>query len=244
MGENKSPSWREYEADVAAFFTDLGLDVRLQQQVQGARAVHRVDVAVRHSSVGLPQLWIVECKDWARAVDKEKVLALAQIVLDVGADRGILLCEAGFQSGARDAASLTNITLASLDELRSGARSLIIDIDLRRLEMRLRDQIERLRALWKVEKRSPTSTVSRFHGKGVADISPTETLGRLCFVRDFIEEVRLARSRGAEFELAMVLPEGDWLTVVALDDWRAFRKRADWALDVLTADVSRLAGSD
>jgi hypothetical protein len=37
------------------------------------------------------------------------VLALRQIVTDVGADRGILLSEKGFQSGAVEAATLTNV---------------------------------------------------------------------------------------------------------------------------------------
>src|SRR5262249_38211470 len=62
------------------------------------------------------QTWIVECKWWRRAVSKVHVAALANIVQDVGADRGILLTETGFQTGATRLASLSNITLTSLTE--------------------------------------------------------------------------------------------------------------------------------
>jgi hypothetical protein len=63
----------------------------------------------------------VECKLWARKVTKLHVAALARIVEDVGADRGILLCEAGFQPGARKLAELSNITLTSLADMRASA---------------------------------------------------------------------------------------------------------------------------
>jgi hypothetical protein len=46
-------------------------------------------------------------------VPKEKVLALKSIVEDLGADRGIIVSEAGFQPGAEDAARGTNITLVT-----------------------------------------------------------------------------------------------------------------------------------
>jgi hypothetical protein len=48
------------------------------------------------------------------------VAALASVVQDVGADRGILLSETGFQAGAIRLASLSNITLTSLTELKDG----------------------------------------------------------------------------------------------------------------------------
>ena len=44
---------------------------------------------------------------------------LAEVVKDVGADRGVLLSESGFQSGAARAAKNTNIELTSLKDLRA-----------------------------------------------------------------------------------------------------------------------------
>jgi restriction system protein len=77
------------------------------------------------------------------------VLALREIVADVGADRGILLSEAGFQSGAVEAATLTNVHVTSLAQVRKTASSEI-------LAMRLRELYDRVEACreryWKIPK--------------------------------------------------------------------------------------------
>ena len=61
------------------------------------------------------------------------MLALRQIVAEVGADRGILLSEAGFQSVAVEAARLTNVHVTSLLDLRGTASADIIAMRLREL---------------------------------------------------------------------------------------------------------------
>lgn len=71
--------------------------------------------------------WIIECKAWKNNIPKEKVTALSAIVQDVGADRGFLLSEVGFQSGAIRAARSSNITLTSLEDLSFSAEKFSID---------------------------------------------------------------------------------------------------------------------
>ncbi len=66
----------------------------------------------------LTQRLIVECKATKRPVTKAHVLTLTEVVQDVGASLGILLCEAGFQPAARAAAENTNVRLCSLRELK------------------------------------------------------------------------------------------------------------------------------
>jgi hypothetical protein len=62
--------------------------------------------------------WLVECKSWKAAIPKEKVLALRAIVDDTGADRGFIMAEGGYQSGALEASRHANITLTSLKDLK------------------------------------------------------------------------------------------------------------------------------
>jgi hypothetical protein len=52
------------------------------------------------------------------AIPKEKVFALRSIVEDTGADRGFLMAQSGYQSGALEAARLTNVVLTSLADLK------------------------------------------------------------------------------------------------------------------------------
>jgi len=126
-------NWIEYQEETAAFFRSLGLDAQTNATIQGVRTRHDVDVLVKSHHVGFDITWIVECKHWKSRVSKLHVLALREIVADVGADRGILLSEAGFQSGAIEAATLTNVRVSSLADVRGTARFEIVSMRLREL---------------------------------------------------------------------------------------------------------------
>ena len=129
--------WSEYQEEAAEFFRGLGLNAETDVTLKGVRTKHEVDVVVRSKHVGFDILWLVECKHWKTTVSKLHVLAFRQIVSDIGADRGILLCETGFQSGAIEAANLTNIRVTSLAEFQTTACHQITS-------MRLRDLFDRI----------------------------------------------------------------------------------------------------
>jgi hypothetical protein len=134
---------------VATFFRSLGLDAITDHTVEGSHTTHAIDVFVKSFHVGFDVVWIVECKHWAKKVTKLHVLALRQIVTDVGADRGILLSEKGFQSGAVEAATLTNVRVTSLAELRGTASADIMAMRLRELY----DRVESCRKrYWNIPK--------------------------------------------------------------------------------------------
>lgn len=125
--------WSDYQDKVGGLFRGLGLAVQINQQVEGARAVHAVDVVVRFQKYGINILWIVECKYWQTAIPKEKVMVLQQIAQDVGADRAFLFAEAGFQAGAVRAVEHTNVTLTSYDDLAAH----LVEVELALLSDRL-----------------------------------------------------------------------------------------------------------
>ena len=129
--------WKQYQEEAATFFRSIGLEAATDVPIEGVRTKHDIDVLVSSQHVGFQIKWIVECKLWDSKVSKLHVLALREIVSDTGADRGILLAENGYQSGAFEAASLTNVQLSSLAELRGSAEH---DV----LAMRLRDIFDRV----------------------------------------------------------------------------------------------------
>jgi len=129
--------WKEYQEEAAGFFRSLGMSAAVDVTLQGVRTTHDIDVVVRSKHVGFELLWLVECKHWKSPVSKLHVLGLREIVTDLGADRGILLCEAGFQAGAIEAASLTNVHASSLATLSLETRK---DVS----AMRLRDIADRV----------------------------------------------------------------------------------------------------
>ena len=130
-------NWKEYQEEAAQFFRNLGLDAQTDVTVQGVRTTHDIDVLVKSHHLGFDVMWVVECKHWATKVSKLHVLGLREIVADLGADRGILLAENGYQSGAIEAANLTNVHLTSLLDAQKHASSDIAAMRLRELYDRI-----------------------------------------------------------------------------------------------------------
>ena len=109
--------WFDYQEEVADFFRSLGLSAETNVRVEGVRTRHDVDVVVQSKHAGFDVLWLVECKSWNAPIRKEKVLALRTIVEDTGADRGFMMAESGYQSGALEASLFANVMLTSMAEL-------------------------------------------------------------------------------------------------------------------------------
>lgn len=86
-------------------------------------------MAVTARRAGVSQLWVIECKQWKRRVGKDRVLTLSGVVADIGADRGLLLSESGFQAGAIRVATGLNITLTSLTDLRDNASEELAQVE-------------------------------------------------------------------------------------------------------------------
>ena len=115
--------WREYQEAAARVFRDLGCTAEVEKTVTGARGSHKIDVYATFQQFGYECCWIVECKLTSKPVEKRDVLTLQGIVQDVGADRGFIFCESGFQAGAHMVARNTNIRLqSSLAEFSRTAR--------------------------------------------------------------------------------------------------------------------------
>lgn len=119
--------WEKYQHRAADLLRELGFTVGVNEKLAEANgAVHAIDVTARRIVAGVSLLWVVECKLWNRRVPQEKVSALKGIVDGVGADRGLLMSEKGFQSGAIRTGSQKNITLTSLADLRANASDEIL----------------------------------------------------------------------------------------------------------------------
>lgn len=142
--------WNDYQEEAAALFRSMGLEASTNVTVQGVRTTHDVDVVVQSQHAGFQVQWLVECKHWKSPVSKLHVLALREIVSDTGSDRGILLCETGFQSGAIEAATLTNVQVTSLENVRITAGRDISAMRLRELYERVERCSERY---WNIPKR-------------------------------------------------------------------------------------------
>lgn len=126
MGVNcaSGPEWYVFQESICSHFNSIGASAQTNITLQGVRTAHAVDVVVRTRYLGEDLLWIIEAKKWKTRVTKLHVLALRTIADDVGADRAFIVSEAGFQSGAFDAAYNTNVKLKTYEELKADTREL------------------------------------------------------------------------------------------------------------------------
>lgn len=121
----KPKQWYDFQEQIAEHFRTLGVSAKTNVSIEGVRTCHDVDILVSTKFLGADITWIVEAKWWKKSVPKEKVLALRSIVDDTGADRGFLISEKGFQSGAWDAAHKTNVELVKFTDLKDRTRKII-----------------------------------------------------------------------------------------------------------------------
>lgn len=137
-------TWKEYQEKVATLFRRLGCSAKVDATIQGARGKHNIDVWVEFNKFGYAIKWCVECKYWKNNVSKDKVLTLQGIVQDVGADRGFIVTEKGFQSGAKNIVKNSNITITRFKELKEKTEDALYKQILQKLEKRTlqyRDEI-------------------------------------------------------------------------------------------------------
>ena len=122
---SNSSDWYNFQEEICEHFISIGAEAKTNQTIKGVRTEHDIDILVKTKFLGEDLTWIIEAKYWKSNVPKEKVLALRTIVDDMGADRGFIISQKGFQSGAYKAAENANITLKTFDELKQTTSELI-----------------------------------------------------------------------------------------------------------------------
>lgn len=121
---NKS-DWFNFQEEICDYFNSIGAEAKTNVTVEGVRTKHDIDILVQTKFLGEDVLWIIEAKKWREKVNKLHVLGLRTIVDDIGADRGFIISESGFQSGAIEASLNTNVKLKTFEELKIDTKGVI-----------------------------------------------------------------------------------------------------------------------
>lgn len=110
--------WRDLQDMVAQLFRELGCKVSVGGRAELVRGSKEIDVDVLDSASVPPARYLCECKFWQKPVPLETVHSFRTVVQDCGANRGYIVSMAGFQNGAHEAASKTNVELITFDSLQ------------------------------------------------------------------------------------------------------------------------------
>lgn len=194
------PRWEEYQDEVSVFLSQMGFDVTVDETIRGARAEHKIDVTARMSIAGLDQCWLIECKSWKRRVPKERVLTFLGVVEDIGADRGLLFSESGFQAGAVYAAQNTNITLTSLADFENNFPAEVSSARAKVLDERIAGLMQAFAAVWDLPECERVAVFAQYSGPpgfpGLLEGTPHAVIGvtaRLSQMRQALEDARFNR---------------------------------------------------
>ncbi len=113
--------YRDFEKLIAHICEDTGKgrkhSVYLHKKYQGKSGqIHDIDVSVEFVELGVRFVVLVECKWWNRPVGIQEVLVLSQRLEDIGAHKGIIVTNVGFEKGAFKFAKARGIALQRWDE--------------------------------------------------------------------------------------------------------------------------------
>lgn len=186
-------SWKQFQKDTANLFRAAGCDAEVEKTISGVRGQHEVDVYVSFKKYGIQCQWIIECKCWNSNVPKEKVAALQSIISDVGADRGVIISKKGFQSGAIRLATNSNITLASLEDLKDYIKEETEKREVDFLEAQLTHYKYKFLNLGVREKSKYGFT--RSYPKGIDGGKVMELFGKICIILMSFEQLKIGNSK-------------------------------------------------
>ncbi|MFH7002652.1 restriction endonuclease [Flavobacterium bizetiae] len=122
---NESPEWYQFQEDICSYFRTLGVSAETNVTIQGIRTSHDIDILVKTKFLGQDIVWVIEAKKWKSKVNKLQVLGLRTIIDDIGADKGFIISDKGFQSGAKESTLKTNVQLMTYTELKNLTKELI-----------------------------------------------------------------------------------------------------------------------
>ena len=114
MTENNKPKWKKFEEAVTSIQKNIapGARTTINEKIKGkSGTVRQIDIVIRYNIGQYSILVVADCKDWKNPVDIGNVGQFIDMVEDVGANKGALICNAGFTDGARNRATEKGIDL-------------------------------------------------------------------------------------------------------------------------------------
>ncbi|WP_327691038.1 restriction endonuclease [Streptomyces sp. NBC_00461] len=186
--------WKEYQIKVSETLAEFGFTTKVEEVIEGARGRHEIDVTARIRYAGVDQLWIIECKKWKRPVPKERILAFTSIVEDVGADRGLIFAEGGFQAGAVRASRNTSITLTNLTDFVSNSEDELSSIKIGGLMRRIAELENKYHSIWNLDEKERGRVQSRYVGPEAFGLKePIAVMACLSTMKDSLEAASFGR---------------------------------------------------
>ena len=112
-------SWQDLEEMVKQAFTEMGYISNRGHKLRTIRGTVEIDVHAIKESTPIPTLVLCECKHWDKPVPQSVIHGFRTVCSDAGAHFGLIISKKGFQPGADETRTATNIHLMNFEEFQS-----------------------------------------------------------------------------------------------------------------------------
>ncbi len=112
-------TWQELEEIVRDILSECGMVANRNVHIALPRGAVDVDVLAEEEVDGVITRTICECKNWSSNIPKEVIHSFRTVMQETGAHRGYVISKVGFQTGAVEAATATNIELLTFDDFQT-----------------------------------------------------------------------------------------------------------------------------
>ncbi len=115
MARNDGKEFEELLREIYSALTanDCYSTVEKNIQLPGADGPRQIDVLIRSEVAGMPLMTVIECRDFNKKLDVTAVDAFQSKLVDVGANKGVLVARKGFSGTAIHKAKRVGITLCT-----------------------------------------------------------------------------------------------------------------------------------
>jgi hypothetical protein len=123
------------------------------------------------------------------------VLTFIGIINDIGADRGLMFSESGFQAGAVRVAANTNVTLTSLTDFQQNSAEEFASVRIKALEERAAALGQKFLSIQQLEESDRDAVLSRYVGPPdiLGRSVPIAVMARLSQMREALESARYGK---------------------------------------------------
>ncbi|MGE5474873.1 MAG: restriction endonuclease [Ignavibacteriales bacterium] len=108
---NEPKDWRDLQNKVCQVFLEMGCIAEVEKDIDTVRGKVNIDVYVEDKKFTPEMTYLCECKFWNKPVSQNVVHSFQTVVNNAGANTGYIISKNGFQTGAVESATSTNIVL-------------------------------------------------------------------------------------------------------------------------------------
>ena len=112
-------SWQDLEEMVKQAFAEMGYISNRGHKLKTVRGTVEIDVHATKESTPIPTVVLCECKHWDKPIPQNVIHGFRTVCSDAGAHFGLIISKKGFQPGAEETRTATNIHLMNFEEFQS-----------------------------------------------------------------------------------------------------------------------------